>query len=64
MQSSFLLVHRITGLLDFFHRVVFLGVETRRFGNQICFRQQVKGPLENVNLNHWTTELSVFSPFT
>jgi hypothetical protein len=26
-----------------FGRPVFLGVETRRFGNWICFRPQVKG---------------------
>jgi hypothetical protein len=29
------LMHRITGFLDFFHRPVLLGVETRRFGNEI-----------------------------
>jgi hypothetical protein len=29
-------------VLEFFHRPVFLGVETRRFGNWICFRPQVK----------------------
>jgi hypothetical protein len=29
--------------MDFFQRPVFLGVETRRFGNWICFRPQVKG---------------------
>jgi hypothetical protein len=36
--------------------------KTRRFGNWICFRPQVKGektptqlgPLERANLNHWT----------
>jgi hypothetical protein len=27
------ITYRITGFLDFFHRQVFLGVETRRFGN-------------------------------
>jgi hypothetical protein len=46
--------------LDFFHRPVFQ--KTRRFGNWICFRPQVKvgektptqlGPLERANLNHW-----------
>jgi hypothetical protein len=56
--------HRITGFLDFFHRRVFLEVETRRFGHWTCFRPQVKwkeeisptqlGPLEGANLNHWT----------
>jgi hypothetical protein len=43
-----------------FHRLVFY--RTRRFGNGICFRPQVKvgqktptqlGPLERANLNHW-----------
>jgi hypothetical protein len=29
--------------LYFFHLSVFWGVETRRFGNWICFRPQVKG---------------------
>jgi hypothetical protein len=45
------------------HHHVFLGVETRRFGNWICFRPQVKGEktptqlghLERANLNHWTS---------
>jgi hypothetical protein len=38
------IAHRITVFfLDFFHRPVFLGAETRRFGNWICFRPQVKG---------------------
>jgi hypothetical protein len=32
------LAHRITGFLDFFHRPVFLEIETRRFLNWICFR--------------------------
>jgi hypothetical protein len=31
----------ISGFLDFIHRLVFEG--TRRFGNWICFRPQVKG---------------------
>jgi hypothetical protein len=31
----------ISGFLDFIHRPVFEG--TRRFGNWICFRPQVKG---------------------
>jgi hypothetical protein len=44
-----------------FHLPVFQ--KTRRFGNWICFCPQVKvgektptqlGPLERVNLNHWT----------
>jgi hypothetical protein len=48
---------------DFFHRPVFLEVETRRFGKWICFRPQVKmgektptqlGLLERANLNHRT----------
>jgi hypothetical protein len=51
-------IHRI--FLDFFNRPVFK--KTRRFGNWICFRPQVKlgektptqlGPLERANLNHW-----------
>jgi hypothetical protein len=51
----------ISGFLDFIHPPVF--EETRRFGNSICFRPQVKrgkktptrlGPLERANLNHWT----------
>jgi hypothetical protein len=35
--------------------------KTRRFGNWICFRPQVRGedtqlgPLERTNLDHWTT---------
>jgi hypothetical protein len=37
------MAHRITGSLDFFHRPVFLGVESRRFGNWLSFRLQVKG---------------------
>jgi hypothetical protein len=37
------LFHRVTGWLDSFHHSVFYGVETRRFGNWICFRPQVKG---------------------
>jgi hypothetical protein len=38
--------------------------ETRRFGNRICFRLQVKGedtqlgPLERANLDHWRWSLS------
>jgi hypothetical protein len=51
----------ISGFLDVIHHPVF--EETRRFGNWICFRPQVKGgkktptqlgPLERANLNHWT----------
>jgi hypothetical protein len=51
-------IHRI--FLDFFNRPVFQ--KTRRFGNWICFRPQVKvgektptqlGPLERANLNHF-----------
>jgi hypothetical protein len=54
-------IHKI--FLDFFHRPVFQ--KTRRFGNWICFRPQVKvgektptqlGPLERANLNHLRTE--------
>jgi hypothetical protein len=52
--------HRI---FYFFHRPVFLGIETRHFGNWICFHSQVKeggrektpsqlGALEKANLNH------------
>jgi hypothetical protein len=36
-------IHRITGVLSFFHLPVSLGVGTRRFGNWIYFRLQVKG---------------------
>jgi hypothetical protein len=52
----------ISGFLDFIHRPVFEG--TRRFGNRICFRPQVKrgkktpsqlGTSDRANLNHWTT---------
>jgi hypothetical protein len=35
--------NRVTRFLDFFHRPVFLGVETQCFGNWICFRPQVRG---------------------
>jgi hypothetical protein len=41
-QQLYLLGHIITGFLDFCHRPMYLGVETRRFGNWICFRPQVK----------------------
>jgi hypothetical protein len=46
-----------------FHRPVFQ--KTRRFGNWICFRPQMKagektptqlGPLERANLNQWTSD--------
>jgi hypothetical protein len=37
------IAHRITGFLDFFRRLGFLGVETRRFGNWIRFRPHGKG---------------------
>jgi hypothetical protein len=68
------LIHKITGSLDFFHCQVFLGIKTRRFGNWICFRPQVKGektptqlgPSERANLNHSLTTgpnwVGVFSP--
>jgi hypothetical protein len=51
-------IQGISGFLDFIHRPVF--EETRRFGNWICFRPQVKGgkktptqlgPLGRVNLS-------------
>jgi hypothetical protein len=54
-------LHRITGFLNVFNRLVF--ERTRRFRNWICFRPQVKvgektpthlGPLERANLSHWT----------
>jgi hypothetical protein len=57
--------HRISGVLDFFHRPVFLGVKSRHFGN-FCSRPQTKrektptqlGPLERANLSHcqWRAE--------
>jgi hypothetical protein len=31
------IARRLTWALDFFHRPVFLGVETQSFGNWICF---------------------------
>jgi hypothetical protein len=52
---------RITAFLDFSYRLVFQ--KTRRFGNWLFFRPQVKvgektptqlGPLERADLNHWT----------
>jgi hypothetical protein len=42
-RRHFETITNITGFLDFFHRPVFLGVETRRFENWICFCPQVKG---------------------
>jgi hypothetical protein len=62
-------IHRI--FLDFSHRPVFQ--KTRRFGNWICFRPQVKvgektptqlGPLERANLNHWTNPGPWKTPYT
>jgi hypothetical protein len=60
-RPTILLLQGISGFLDFIHRPVFEG--TRRFGNWICFRPQVKGgrkktptqlgPLQRANLNHW-----------
>jgi hypothetical protein len=59
-------IHRI--FLDFFHRPVFQ--KTRRFGNWIWFRPQVKvgekkptqlGPLQRANLNHWTWVIEISS---
>jgi hypothetical protein len=35
--------HRITGLFGLFPSPGFLEIETRRFGNWICFRREVKG---------------------
>jgi hypothetical protein len=43
MCQNIITKHGVTGILDTFHRAVFLGVETRRFGNWICFGPQVKG---------------------
>jgi hypothetical protein len=52
-------VQNSQNFLDIFHRPVFQ--KTRRFGNWICFRPQVKveektptqlGPLERGKLNH------------
>jgi hypothetical protein len=46
LQSNFYIPHRVTGFFFFFfyffHRPVFSRVKTRRFGNWICFRLQVK----------------------
>jgi hypothetical protein len=36
------IAHRITGVLDVLHRAVSWEVGTRRFGNCVCFRPQVK----------------------
>jgi hypothetical protein len=55
-----------TGFTKFFwtFSIVLYAKKTRRFGNWICFRLQVKvgektptqlGPLERDNLNHWTS---------
>jgi hypothetical protein len=60
-SSEQVLIHRISGGFDFSYRPVFLGIETRRFGNWICFRPRVKetrrnllswAPLQRANLNH------------
>jgi hypothetical protein len=43
--------------------------KTRRFGNWICFRLQMRGkttllhPLEIANLNHWTNPLRITQLF-
>jgi hypothetical protein len=43
-------------------------IKTRRLGNWICFRPQVRGaptllgPLERANLNHWTQESRCLPP--
>jgi hypothetical protein len=59
-------IHRI--FLDFFHRPVLQ--KTRRFGNWICFRPQVKvgektltqlGPLERANLNLFPMSINPIS---
>jgi hypothetical protein len=41
-SPNYTFAHRIVGFLDFFNRPVFLGVETRRSRNWICFRPQVR----------------------
>jgi hypothetical protein len=54
---------RDIGVSDFIHRsgIKIQNKETRRFGNWICFRPQVRekpillGPLERASLNHWTS---------
>jgi hypothetical protein len=53
-----------------FHRPVFLGVETRRFGKWICFHPQEKrdktfqlGPLERAIHNQWTTPVRSTQPY-
>jgi hypothetical protein len=54
------------GFLDFSIVRYSRDYKTRRFGNWICFRPQVKGgggektptqlgPLERANLNHWNS---------
>jgi hypothetical protein len=58
-----IIIYRIALFFNIFYRPVFLRVETRRFGNWISFRPQVKaeddtyhlGPLERANLNHLKT---------
>jgi hypothetical protein len=38
-----MIAYKITGVLDSFHRPVFLGIEARRFGNWVSFCPQAKG---------------------
>jgi hypothetical protein len=52
--------YRISGFLDFFQRPMFWGVETRRFGNWICFLPQGKGGEDTYYTNHWVIEISSF----
>jgi hypothetical protein len=49
MQPNIILTHTINGFSDFVHRPDSKElVETRRFGNWICFRPQVRGD-DNLN---------------
>jgi hypothetical protein len=48
----------ISGFLDFIHRPVFEG--TRRFGNWICFRPQVKGGKKTTTQLGLLVEISSF----
>jgi hypothetical protein len=60
---AYIYLTELLGFWNFFHRPDSREYETRRFGNWICFRPQVKGekiptqlgPLERTSLNHWTT---------
>jgi hypothetical protein len=63
MTSFIICTFRDIGFSDFIHRpgIKKQTKETRRFGNWICFRPQVRerlillGPLERASLNHWIT---------